>query len=106
MLDVIVNEVKKYAANVRKLEAKADEQCKRLNVIAIVQVKTKSHAVNMLRGLICKDECTSNPGLSKERLRQNTSNFARVFCAIIKNFLALTAYFFALPQTRQHGAQT
>jgi hypothetical protein len=43
--DVIVNEVKKYAANVRKLEAKADKQFERLNVIAIVQVKTKRHAV-------------------------------------------------------------
>jgi len=45
MFDVIVNEVKKYAANARKLEAKAEKQFERLNVIAIVQVKTKSHAV-------------------------------------------------------------
>jgi len=45
MFDVIVNEVKKYSANARKLEAKADKQSERLNMIAIVQVKTKSHAV-------------------------------------------------------------
>ena len=45
MFDVIVNEVKKYSANARKLEAKARKQFERLNVIAIVQVKTKSHAV-------------------------------------------------------------
>jgi hypothetical protein len=45
MFDVIVNEVKKYSANVRKLEAKADKQFERLNVIAIAQIKTKSHAV-------------------------------------------------------------
>ena len=45
IFDVIVNEVKKYAANVRKLEAKADTQLERLYVIAIVQVKTKTQAV-------------------------------------------------------------
>jgi len=45
MFDVIFNEVKKYAANARKLEAKADEQFERLNVIAIVQVKTEDLAV-------------------------------------------------------------
>jgi len=45
MFDVIVNEVKKYSANARKLEAKADKQFERLNVIAILQVKPKSEAV-------------------------------------------------------------
>jgi hypothetical protein len=45
MFDVIVNEVKKYAANAGKLEAKADKQFERLDVITIVQVKSKSHAV-------------------------------------------------------------
>ena len=45
MFDLIVNEVKKYSANARKLEAKADKQWERLDVIRIVQVKTKSHAV-------------------------------------------------------------
>ncbi len=45
-------------------------------------------------------------GSIRERLKQNTLNFAGLFCAAIKNFLAFTAYFFALPQTRQHGAQT
>ena len=42
----------------------------------------------MLRGLTCKDECTSNLCQSREALKQNTLNFARVFCAVIKNFLA------------------
>ena len=45
MFDVIFNEVKKYALNVRKLEAKADTQFERLDVIAIVQVKTKRGTV-------------------------------------------------------------
>ena len=45
MFDVIVNEVKKYALNVRKLEAKADKQFERLDVIAAVQVKTKRRTV-------------------------------------------------------------
>ena len=72
MFDVIVNEVKKYAANARKLEAKADKQFARLNVIAIVQVKTKATQSNILRGLTCKDECTSNPGSNTKRLKQNT----------------------------------
>jgi hypothetical protein len=45
MFDVIVNEVKKYSANARKLEAKARKQFERLNVIAILQVKPKSEAV-------------------------------------------------------------
>ena len=44
MFDLIVNEVRKYSANARKLEAKADKQFERLDVIRIVQVKTKSHA--------------------------------------------------------------
>lgn len=45
MFDVIVNEVKKYSLNARKLEAKADKQFERLDVIVLVQVKTKIHAV-------------------------------------------------------------
>ena len=45
MFDVIFNEVKKYAANARKPEAKADKPFERLNVIAIVHFKTKRHAV-------------------------------------------------------------
>lgn len=39
LFDVIVNEVKKYSANARKVEAKADKQLERLDVITIVQVK-------------------------------------------------------------------
>ena len=66
MFDVIVNEVKKYAANARKLEAKAEKQFERLNVIAIVQVKTKATQSNMLQGLTCKDEYTSNQRSSRE----------------------------------------
>ena len=62
MFDVIVNQVKKYLPNARKLEAKADKQFEQLDVIAIVQVKTKPTQSNMLRGLTCKDECTSNSG--------------------------------------------
>jgi len=66
MFDVIFNEVKKYSPNARKLEAKADKQFERLDLIALVQVKTKIKQSNMLRGLTCKDEFTSNPGSSRE----------------------------------------
>ena len=45
MFDVIVNEVRKYSPNARKFEAKAEKQFEWLDVIAIVQVKTKPHAV-------------------------------------------------------------
>jgi hypothetical protein len=45
MFDGIVYEVRKYSPNAKKLEAKADKQFERLDVITIVQVKTKSHAV-------------------------------------------------------------
>ena len=45
MFDVIVNEVKKYSPNAGKLDAKADKQFPRLNLIAIVQVKTKRRTV-------------------------------------------------------------
>jgi hypothetical protein len=45
MFDVFVNEVNKYSPSARKLEAKADKQFQRLDVISIVQVKTKSRAV-------------------------------------------------------------
>jgi hypothetical protein len=45
MFNVIVNEVKKYSPNARKHEAKADKQFERLNVITVVQVKTRSQAV-------------------------------------------------------------
>lgn len=45
MFDVIVNEVKKYAANPRKLEAKADKQSGRLNVITILQIKPEPRGV-------------------------------------------------------------
>ena len=44
MFDLIVNEARKYSANARKLEAKPDKQLERLDVITILQVKTKSHA--------------------------------------------------------------
>ena len=66
MFDVIVNEVRKYSANTRKLEAKADVQFERLDVIAIVQVKQKPTQSNILRSLICKVEFTSNSGSSRE----------------------------------------
>ena len=45
MFDVIVNEARKYSANARKLEAKADKQFERLDVITILQIKTKGYAV-------------------------------------------------------------
>jgi hypothetical protein len=55
----------------------------------------------MPRGLTCKDEYTSNLCESREVLKQNRLNFAKIFCALIKNFLAFSAYFLALPQTCQ-----
>ena len=42
MFDEVVNEVRKYSANVRKLDAKADKQFEQLDVIASMQVKTKT----------------------------------------------------------------
>ena len=102
MFEMIVNKVRKYSANARKPEAKTDKQCERVDVITIVQIKTKAMQSNMLRGLTCKDECTSNFNESRERLKQNTLNFARILCAVIKNSLASTAYFFVLPQTPRH----
>jgi len=45
MFDEVVNEVRKYSANVRKLDAKADKQFEQLDVIASVQVKTKTITV-------------------------------------------------------------
>lgn len=41
MFDVIVNEVRKYSPNARKFKTKAGKQFKQLDVITIVQVKTK-----------------------------------------------------------------
>ena len=64
--DVIVNEVRKYSPNTRKPETKANKQFEQLNVIAILQGKTKATQSNMLRGLTCKDEFTSNPDSSRE----------------------------------------
>ena len=66
MFDVIVNEVRKYSPNTRKLEAKADKQFERLDLITIVQVKLEATQSNILPGLTCKDEFTSNPDSSRE----------------------------------------
>ena len=60
----------------------------------------------MQLGFTCKDECTSNLGEIRKALKQNTLNFARVFCAEIKNFLAFTAFFSALPQLLSAQTQT
>ena len=60
----------------------------------------------MLRRLTCKDAYTSNLRESREVLKQNTLNFSMIFCAKIKNFLAFTAYFFALLQTCQRERKT
>ena len=48
IFDLIVNEVRKYSANVRKLEATADKQFERLDVIRIAQVKLRATHSNML----------------------------------------------------------
>ena len=45
MFDEVVNEVRKYSANARKLDAKADKQFEQHDVIASVQVKTKTITV-------------------------------------------------------------
>ena len=45
MFDVIVNEGEKYAAMAGKLEAKANKQFERLDVIALPPVKTPRRAV-------------------------------------------------------------
>ena len=52
MFDVIFNEVRKYSANAGKLEAKADKQFERLNVIAILQIKTKRRTVKQKSEII------------------------------------------------------
>ena len=41
MFDVIVNEVKKYYADARKLEAKRDSLFEQRDVITILQIKTE-----------------------------------------------------------------
>ena len=64
--DVIVNEVKKYSANARKLEAKRDSLFEQRDVITICKSKQNPEESNMLRVLTCKDECTSNPNSSRE----------------------------------------
>ena len=45
MFDVIANEVRGYSANASRLSIRLIRRFERLNVIAIVQVKSKSHAV-------------------------------------------------------------
>jgi len=50
----------------------------------------------MLRGLTCKDECTSNSSSTRERLKPNTLNFAECFSALVKHFPALAKNFLAL----------
>ena len=88
MLDVKVDQVRKCWINDGKFAAKADEQCERVDLITIVQIKTKAMQSNMLRGLTCKDEYTSNFNERRERLKQNTLKLARIFTAVIKNSLA------------------
>ena len=99
---MICNDAWKYSPNARKFEAKADKQFERLNVIAIVQVKTESRAVKHAARFNLQRRIHVKPRLKQRSLKQNTLNFARIFCAAIKNFLAFTAYFFALLQTCQH----
>lgn len=43
----------------------------------------------MLPVLICKDVFTSRLDQSREVLNQNTLDFARIFLALVRNFLAL-----------------
>ena len=45
MFDVIVNKVKKYSANARKLEAKRDSLFEQRDVITILQIKTEPRGV-------------------------------------------------------------
>ena len=73
MFDVIVNEVKKYSSNARKLEAKVDKQFERLNAIAIVQVKLKNHAVKHARRFNLQRRMHVKP-----RLNQRTSQAEHV----------------------------
>ncbi|MEN3327787.1 MAG: hypothetical protein V7638_2594 [Acidobacteriota bacterium] len=70
MFDVIVSEVKKYSANVRKLEPKANKQTDRLDVITIVQVKTKSYAVKHAARFNLQRRMHAKPGL-KQRTSQS-----------------------------------
>src|SRR5215211_3580949 len=46
------------------------------------------------------------PSREQRSSQADTLNFAMIFCAVIKNFLAFTAYFFALSQNMSARAQT
>jgi hypothetical protein len=55
----------------------------------------------MLQVLTCKFEFKSNLDQSREALKRSTSNFAEVFSAVNKNFLAFAKNFLALHETCQ-----
>ena len=88
MFDVIVNEVKKYYADARKLEAKRDSLFEQRDVITILQIKTEPGEGKHAASFTCKNECTSNLNSCRECLKQNTLSFAEIFAAMIKNFQA------------------
>ena len=58
--------------------------------------KTNANKSDMVQVSTCKHEFTSNGAKAKKRLKQNTSNFARIFSAVVKNFLAFAKYFLGL----------
>ena len=68
-------------------------RCSELNCFGMAEAQIATLESELL---ICKDEFTSNPSSSLERLKQNTSNFARIFSAVVKNFLAFGKTFLLL----------
>jgi len=69
------------------------------DLFTILQIKLKVGKSCLLAGSTCKDEFTSNAGQSRERFKENTSNFKRIFSAARKNFLALQKTCQDKPQT-------
>jgi len=60
----------------------------------------------MVQVSTCKHEFTSNEAKAKKRLKQNTSNFARIFSAVVKNFLAFGKTFLLLQNSTEPDAQS
>jgi hypothetical protein len=61
-------------------------RCSELNCFGMAEAQIATLESELL---ICKDEFTSNPSSSLERLKQNTLNFAENFPDGLQHFLAL-----------------
>lgn len=71
-------------------------------MIAFVQIMNECRQVMfaVILNLQRLDHITSKSGVRRERIKRNTSNFAEIFSALVKNFFAFAEYFLTLPETR------